>query len=97
MVQTSGPILPQTLEAFIDWEPNDGFKYEWNDGEIIRFSGMKQQYFIYDVLSALFIEKGYHKLGTLMAGPDVMLTAIQMRRPDVAYFTNEQVEHARKR
>jgi hypothetical protein len=54
MVQASGPALPQTLEAFIDWEPTDGFKYEWNDGEIVRFSGMqKKQYFIYGTLSRL--------------------------------------------
>lgn len=97
MVQASGPALPQTLEAFIDWEPTDGFKYEWKDGEIIRFSGMKKkQYFIYNVLSKLFYDKGYYQNGTFMAEPDVMLTAFQMRRPDIAYFTNEQVEAGRK-
>lgn len=31
-----------------------------------------------------------------MAEPDVMLTAIQMRRPDIAYFTDEQVEQGRQ-
>ncbi|GAB4038780.1 Uma2 family endonuclease [Spirosoma jeollabukense] len=97
MVQASGPALPQTLDAFIDWEPTDGFKYEWNDGEIIRFSGIKKrQYFIYDVLNVLFIEKGYHRTGTFMAEPDVMLTAFQMRRPDIAYFTKEQIQSGRK-
>ena len=97
MVQTSAPARPQTLEAFIDWEPTDGFKYEWNDGEIIQFSGMKKkQYYIYNILSKLFYEKGYHQTGTLMAEPDVMLTAIQMRRPDIAYFTDKQVEEGRK-
>lgn len=96
MVQASGPITPQTLEAFLNWEPVDGFKYEWNDGELIRFSGMKkEQYYIYNVLSKLFYEKGYHQRGTLMAEPDVMLTALQMRRPDIAYFTDEQVEQGR--
>ena len=97
MVQASGPALPQTLQAFIDWEPTDGFKYEWKDGEIIRFSGMKKkQYYIYDVLNVLFIEKGYHRTGTFMAEPDVMLTAFQMRRPDIAYFTKEQIQSGRK-
>lgn len=24
--------LPKTLEEFRDWEPTDGFKYEWYDG-----------------------------------------------------------------
>ena len=97
MIQASASALPHTLDEFMNWEPVDGYKYEWNDGEIIRFSGMKKkQYYIYDVLNTLFIEKGYHQTGTLMAEPDVMLTAIQMRRPDIAYFTKEQIQQGRR-
>jgi len=98
MIQASQNItqLPNTLEEFLIWEPNDGFKYEWNDGELIKFTGMKKkQYYIYDVLNLLFIEKGYYRIGSLMAEPDVMLTGIQMRRPDIAYFTREQVYQGR--
>ncbi|WP_080056797.1 Uma2 family endonuclease [Spirosoma aerolatum] len=96
MIQASNPTLPQTLEAFLDWEPGDGFKYEWNNGEIIQSSGMKKkQYFIYNVLSKLFFEKGYHQQGMLMAEPDVMLTAFQMRHPDIAYFTDSQIQRGR--
>ena len=84
--------IPRTLEEFLLWEPNDGFKYEWNDGELIKFTGMKQQqWYVYDILNLLFIEKGYYKIGTLMAEADVQLTGIQMRRPDIAYFTREQI------
>ena len=96
MVQAPTLTRPQTLEQFLDWEPTDSYKYEWNDGELIRFSGMKKkQYYIYDVLNSLFIEQGYHRLGTFMAEPDVMLTAIQMRRPDIAYFTKAQIQRGR--
>ena len=98
MIKTSEDVnqLPHTLEEFLVWEPNDGFKYEWSDGELIKFTGMKKkQYYIYDVLNLLFIEKGYYKNGSLMAEPDVMLTGIQMRRPDIAYFTREQVYQGR--
>lgn len=97
MIQAPPSVLPQTLAEFLDWEPLDGYKYEWNDGELIRFTGMKKsQYFIYALLSKLFYEKGYHQGGTLMAEPDVMLTAIQMHRPDIAYFTDEQIERSRR-
>ena len=97
MVQALPSVLPQTLDEFLNWEPVDGFKYEWNDGELIRFSGMKKkQYFIYALLNKLFIGKGYHETGTLMAEPDVMLTAIQMRRPDIAYFTDDQIQRGRQ-
>ena len=95
MIQTAQTTktLPRTLEEFIDWEPNDGFKYEWNDGEIIKSTRMKQeQYYIYDRLLDLFIDRGYKKSGTIIAEPDVHLSSIQMRRPDIACFTKDQYE-----
>ncbi|TAE35845.1 MAG: Uma2 family endonuclease [Runella slithyformis] len=100
MTQTSPTAvaaqLPRTLEEFLAWEPNDGLKYEWNDGELIKFNGMKkEQLYIYDFLLDLFLEKGCQKTGTLVAEQDVMLNGIQMRRPDVAYFTKQQIAATR--
>ena len=84
--------LPTTLEEFMAWESEDGFKYEWNDGELIKFVGMnRKQVFIYEALNQLFIEKGLWKTGTLISEYDVQLSGIQMRRPDVAYLTKEQI------
>ncbi|MFN3851108.1 MAG: Uma2 family endonuclease [Spirosomataceae bacterium] len=83
--------LPKTLEEFMVWEPEDGFKYEWNDGELIKFTGLNQkQLYIYATLNRLFAKKGYLRNGTLVSKQDVMLSGIQMRRPDIAYFTIEQ-------
>ena len=97
MVQTTAPPYPQTLNDFMNWEPMDGFKYEWFDGTVVQFTGMKKkQYYLYAILNKLFVEEGYHQTGTLMAEPDVMLTAKQMRRPDIAYFTDEQVQRGRQ-
>jgi len=98
MIQTSQNTvqLPRTLEEFLDWEPNDGYKYEWNDGDIIQFTGMKkEQLYIYDLLLGLFFEQGYKKVGTLVAEQDVMLSGIQMRRPDISYFTREQIQKSK--
>jgi Uma2 family endonuclease len=89
--------LPKTLAEFMIWEPNDGFKYEWNDGELIKFTGMnKKQLYIYDLLLELFIDKGLKKTGTFVAEYDTMLTGIQMRRPDIAYLTKEQVQRTKE-
>jgi hypothetical protein len=45
MIITKDPsVLPHTLEEFLSWESNDGFKYEWNDDEVIRFTGMKRKH-----------------------------------------------------
>ncbi len=83
--------LPTTLEEFMAWEPEDGFKYEWNDGELIKFVGMnRKQFYIFTVLNRLFNSKGYWQRGTFVAEQDVELSGIQMRRPDIAYFTIEQ-------
>lgn len=95
MVKNNEVVLPRTLAEFQDWEPNDGFKYEWNDGELIKFTGMnRRQLKIYDILLRLFVEKGYMQLGTFVAEYDVMLTGIQMRRPDIAYLSKAQVLEA---
>lgn len=88
--------LPRTLEEFTQWEPNDGFKYEWNDGELIKFTGMnKNQLYIYDILNLRFIQAAYYQSGTLVAEQDVLLSGIQLRRPDIAYFTREQIKNTK--
>ncbi|MFN3848309.1 MAG: Uma2 family endonuclease [Spirosomataceae bacterium] len=91
-------VLPKTLDEFMAWEqPEDGYKYEWNDGELIRFNGTnRKQIYIYDYLNTLFITKGYWQTGTLVSEYDVMLSGIQMRRPDIAYLTKEQIEQTKQ-
>jgi Uma2 family endonuclease len=86
--------LPKTLDEFINWEPTDGFKYEWNDGELIRFTGMKRKHLqLIKRLNRLFLTTASHQQGAeLIAEQDVQLTGIQMRRPDMAFFTDEQIQ-----
>ncbi len=89
--------LPRTLAEFQVWEPNDGFKYEWNDGEPLKFTGMdKRQVYIFATLSKLFFKKGLVEKGTLVSEYDTMLSGIQMRRPDIAYLSDQQVENTKK-
>lgn len=90
--------VPKTMEEFIAWEqPDDGFKYEYNDGQLIKFEGInKKQLFIFTVLNKLFAKKGYLENGALIPETDVQLTGLQMRRPDIAYFTDEQIYQGRQ-
>ena len=72
-------------------------RYEWNDGELIKFEGMnKKQVYIYDVLAKLFSRKGLFESGSLVAEYDTMLSGIQMRRPNISYLTNEQIQLTKK-
>ena len=71
-------------------------RYEWNDGELIKFTGMnRKQLYIYEILNNLFFEKGFWKIGTFVAEYDTMLTEIQMQRLNIAYFTKEQVANTK--
>ena len=96
MLQTHSQTdaLPTTFEEFLRFEPVDGFKYEWNDGELIRFSGMKRKHLrIIQALNLCFDKtKAKQQRGQLICEQDVMLTGIQMRRPDVAYFSDAQIQ-----
>ena len=97
-IQEKVQAVPHTLQEFLDWEFDDGFKYEWNDGELIKFIGMKKKHLkLIRVLSRLFLKTKAHELGgELIAEQDVMLTGIQLRRPDLAYFNASQIEESEK-
>lgn len=88
--------MPQTLEEFLVWEPNDGYKYEWNDGEVIRFERMKKKHLnLLRTLGTLFLRtEAFQKRGWLAPEQDVWLTGIQMRRPDLAYFSGQQIDNS---
>jgi hypothetical protein len=72
-VQENTTHLPKPLEEFTEWkQPNVSFKYEWNDGKIIKFAEMNsKQIFIFTVLNKLFAKKGYLENGALIPESDV--------------------------
>jgi Uma2 family endonuclease len=85
--------IPRTLEEFERWKPTDGYKYEWNDGELIRFEGMKRKHLkLVRALSELFdTTQAKKERGQLICEQDVQITGIQLRRPDLAFFSGEQI------
>jgi Uma2 family endonuclease len=59
--------VPQTLDEFIKWEPNDGIKYEWNNGELIQFTGMKRKHLrLIQRLNRLFLTTVTHQQKALL-------------------------------
>lgn len=96
MVQAPASVFPQTLDEFFDWEPVDGFNYEWNEGKIVRFEKMKKKHlYLIRHLTRLFATtNAYKQGGELITEQDVMLTPNQMRRPDLAYFSDEQINNS---
>lgn len=55
----------------------------------------KEQLYIYELLTQLFITKGYWENGMLVAEQEVILTDNTVLRPDIAYFTREQIHKSR--
>lgn len=97
MIAPSQPVaLPRTFDEFLRFEPTDGYKYEWNDGELIRTAKMgKRHLYLIRRLNRLFAQtEAYRQGGILICEQDVMLTGVQMRRPDLAYFSGEQIDQS---
>ena len=96
ILQPISQTLPGTFEEFLRWEPVDGYKYEWNDGEVIRFEKMKKKHLvIIRTLNRIFLSTSAHQVGgELIMEQDVMLTGIQMRRPDLGYFSGPQIDNS---
>ena len=72
----------------------DGFKYEWLNGEVAKFKSMDYtQFFIIRKLRDLFerLRISGKVSGILMPEGDIFFGP-NHRRPDVAYLTDEQVD-----
>lgn len=54
----------------------------------------KRQIYIYVLHNKIFNKKGLWENGVLVKEYDTQLSAIQMRRPDIAYITDEQGKKA---
>ncbi|WP_031526276.1 Uma2 family endonuclease [Dyadobacter crusticola] len=98
ILRSPSSVLPRTLDEFQKWESVDGYKYEWNDGRIIRFGKLKKKHlFIIRKLQQLFFKTVAFSTGAaLIMEQDVMLSGIQMRRPDLAYFNGKQIDDSAK-
>ena len=72
----------------------DGYKYEWNDGIIEKTKAMNQQQAtIQAILLRYFIKtKTFIGGGFFTAETDMDTSPSQMRRPDLAIYTGEQLK-----
>ena len=96
ILQPISQTLPGTFEEFLRWEPVDGYKYEWNDGEVIRFEKMKKKHLVIirRMQQLFFHTVSFSKGGAFIMEQDVMLSGIQMRRPDLGYFSGSQIDNS---
>ena len=100
------PII-STEKKIISWNEfkkrylsrEDAFKYEWVNGIAVktRRSMDKSQFFIYENLLEIFDQLRFDKRinGRLISEGDTFFAG-NHRRPDIAYFTHEQIRAAKE-
>lgn len=89
-----------SLEKFLQWEqPEDHYKYEWVDGNLEKTEYMMkntERGIVKRIQRAFTKIQAYKNGGELFAETKVMISDILVRIPDLAYFTNEQIEASEK-
>lgn len=88
-----------TLEKFRNWiPPEDGFKYEWNNGAIEKSPKMIpfENLYIVERLTNFFhsLKSKLTAGGMLFTEPESMTSPTQLRIPDMAYYTARQIMDA---
>ncbi|MEM8525782.1 MAG: Uma2 family endonuclease [Bacteroidota bacterium] len=87
-----------SLETFLEKyaDVDDGMKYEWNDGIIeVREQMSQKQLYLQRILLHLFTQTTTCKTGGVLTFSTDMFTSVkQLRRPDLAIYTKEQIEAA---
>lgn len=88
-----------TLEKFRNWiPPEDGFKYEWNNGVIEKSPKMIpfENLYIVERLTNFFhsLKSKLTAGGMLFTEPESMTSPTQLRIPDMAYYTARQIMDA---
>lgn len=81
---------------FLAWQSDDAFVYEWNKGILEPTAGMKQEelYIIQRICRKFTGTSAYSEYAELIPEIDCWVTESQMRRPDLAYYTAEQIKQA---
>lgn len=82
------------LADFLLWESDDNYVYELDNGILEPTTGMKQE----EILMLKQLTRRFHRTSAyeqeseLVGEMDVALLNDQVRRPDVAYYTGEQIQ-----
>ncbi len=82
-----------TKADFLRWESDDNYVYEFSDGVLEPTISMRQdEVLMLKRLTRRFQQtNAYEQEGELVAEVDVWVAEKQQRRPDIAYYTSDQL------
>ena len=85
----------QSMEKarFMRWESDDEFVYEWSDGILEPITSMKQEeiFICRNITDAFYSTLAFRQRARLLQEIDCWLTDKQMRRPDLSFYTDDQI------
>lgn len=93
----SGKTRKMSIERFRQWQPLDGWKYDWNNGKTTKYKNMvseKQRYIVRNVLRTFHLTDSYKQGHDLFTESEMAYDDNRYRIPDIAYFTREQTKAA---
>ncbi len=85
--------VPMSKQRFLNWNPDDGFLYEFENGLAIPTDAMKniERPIIQKILRKFTQTAAYQQMGELLPETKCWLNKQQMRIPDAAFFTAPQI------
>ncbi|MBC7570392.1 MAG: Uma2 family endonuclease [Spirosoma sp.] len=91
--ETDEVRIAMSKETFLNWSPDDGFLYEYDNGFAEQTTGMKrrERYIISNIQAKFLTTKAFGEKAWLFEESDVWVTDSQKRIPDMAFFTREQI------
>ncbi len=80
--------------SFLQWEPDDRYVYEYNEGILEPTFSMRQDenYLLTNIENRFFETTDFQAGVRLRAEMDAWVTDEQMRRPDVSFFSKQQLQ-----
>jgi Uma2 family endonuclease len=88
-----------SLAAYMDWKPEDSFKYEWNDGILEQRPIIKPEEFsiVRNLKRALHSTEAFGNGGDLYTEFGCRTSPTQVRVPDVSFYTAEEIDVAARK
>lgn len=88
--------IPMSKRKFLNWNPEDGFLYEFDNGYAIPTDAMRKEerYLVRNIQKAFRKTLSFRENGYLFEESAVWVTENQKRIPDVAFFTDAQIRES---
>ena len=95
-IETAPVRIPMSKAEFLRWDADDEFVYEYSDGFAEQTDSMKnnERHIVRNIQRKFRATEAFRQDGYLFEESDCWLTTTQMRRPDMAFFTDAQIKQS---